>query len=210
MSGRTPLRARVRARGRVVRWCALVLVTLLSGVVTRAAAQTTCSVANPPSGQSRVCSVTLRGTLSLPGIVDVRLSTSTTNIAGAPVATDATFRAAGDTGIVVTGPLLEVRSSGAVSVTLVNAPTFTGPVPKPASDVHLGVSTVTGVCGGVAMSALATTPVAVQQASPRLLFRSSVAVTSATRQLCFRVWWRFASDAPGNYTLPLTVSTTAP
>jgi hypothetical protein len=183
---------------------------LLAAGGSRAEAQTTCSVANPPSGQSRVCSVTLRGTLSLPGLVDVRMSTSATNIAGAPIATDATFRAAADTGIVVTGPVLEVRSTGAVSVTLVNAPTFTGPVPKPASDVHLGLSTTTGACGGVAMSALATTPLAVQQASPRLLFRSTVAVTAATRQLCFRVWWRFASDAPGNYTLPLTVSTTAP
>lgn len=210
MSGNTRRHVGPRAHRRIARWCVLVLTALVVGVSARASAQTTCSVANPPSGQSRVCSVTLRGTLSLPGIVDVRLSTSATNIAGAPVATDATFRAAGDTGIVVTGPVLEVRSTGAVSVTLVNAPAFTGPVPKPASDVHLGVSTVTGVCGGVAMSALAITPLAVQQASPRLLFRSTVAVTSATRQLCFRVWWRFASDAPGNYTLPLTVSTTAP
>jgi hypothetical protein len=57
---------------------------------------------------------------------------------------------------------------------------------------------------------LATTPLAAQQASPRLLFQSSAPVSSATRQLCFRVWWRFAADAPGSYTLPLTVSTTAP
>jgi hypothetical protein len=201
-----------RAAPRAVRggWWRLAALPLLLALGARAEAQSACTVPNPPGGQSRTCSVTLRGTLSLPGIVDVRLSTSATNIAGAPVATDATFRAAGDTGLVVVGPLLAVRSTGAVSVTLVNAPTFTGPAPKPASDVHLGVSATTGVCGGIAMSPLATTPIAVQQGAPRPLFQSTAAVTGVTRQLCFRVWWRFATDAPGSYTLPLTVSTTAP
>jgi len=175
-----------------------------------AGAQTRCVVPNPPSGQARTCTVRLTGTLVLPGLVEVRLSSSATNIAGAPVATDATFQAAADTGLVVVGPTLQVRSTGAVSVTLVNAPTFSGPVPKPASDVHLGVSSSVGGCGGVPTTPLATTPLAAQQASPRLLFQSSAPVSSATRQLCFRVWWRFASDAPGSYTLPLTVSTTAP
>jgi hypothetical protein len=60
------------------------------------------------------------------------------------------------------------------------------------------------------MAPLSTAALGVQQASPRLLLQTGAAVTDLRRQLCLRVWWRYATDGPGSYQLPLTISVTAP
>jgi len=174
------------------------------------AAQTACSVANPGNQQTRSCTVTLSATLRLPVQTQVSLSSSSTNIAGGTLATDQIFRIAGDTGLVVIGPLVQVLSNRGVSVTLVNAPQFTAPGLKPASDVRLGISNNPAVCTGVATTPLSVSPIAVQHAAPRVLFVSTAAVNNAQRRLCFRVFWRYATDGPGAYSLPLTISVTAP
>ncbi len=173
-------------------------------------AQTACSVGNVGGGQTRSCTVTLSATLRIVQVAQLSLSTGSTDIAGGAPATAQIFTIAGDTGLVVVGPLLQVLSNSGVSVTLVNAPQFTAPGLKLASDVHLGISANPSVCTGVATTPLSVSPVAAQQAAPRLLFLSTAPVNNAQRRLCFRVFWRFATDGPGAYSLPLTISVTAP
>ena len=173
-------------------------------------AQPSCGVQNPGNNQVRSCTVTLSTTLQLLAQATLSLSSATTDIAGGAPATDAVFVAAGDTGLVVVGPQFRVQSNRGVSVTLVNQPQFTGPWAKPASDVHLGVSNTLSSCAGVGMTPLSTSPLGIQQGAPRILLTSATAVSSVTRQLCLRVWWRFATDIPGSYSLPLTLSVTAP
>jgi hypothetical protein len=185
-----------------------VLLALATGAPL--AAQASCSVPNPGNRQTRTCTVTLTGTLRLAAQVEVRLGSATTDIAGGAPATHAVFAAASDTGLVVLGPSLSVSASGPVSITLVNAPQFTGPVAKPASDVRLGVGGTLGQCAGVPVSPLSVSALAVQQASPRLLLQTTGPVTSLARQLCLRVRWSYANDGPGSYQLPLTISVTAP
>jgi hypothetical protein len=211
---RAPRFAIARAVQRIVQ---RVMLPVLAFIATSAAlavsplsAQTACSVSNPGNQQTRSCSVTLSATLRLPVQTQVSLSSSSTDIAGGAPATNQIFAVASDTGLVVMGPLLQVLSNRGVSVTLVNAPQFTGPGIKPASDVRLGVSGNPAVCTGVATSPLSVSPVAVQQSAPRLLFQSTAAVNNAQRRLCLRVFWRYATDGPGAYSLPLTISVTAP
>lgn len=189
---------------------AAMVALLLSGISSVAQAQSSCSVRNPGRNQLLRCSITLGTTLQLPAQALLSLSGSGTNIAGAASATHATFQAAADTGIVVVGPQFGVQSNQGVSVTLVNAPAFTGPVAKPASDVALGVSPTANSCGGVSMTPLSTSPLGVQQGSPRILLASNSPLNNVRRQLCFRVWWRYATDPAGSYSLPLTLSITAP
>lgn len=174
------------------------------------AAQVACSTPTPGNRQTRTCTVTLTGTLRLPAQAAVTLSRAVTDIAGGGPATDDIFRAAGDTGIVVMGPLFRVSANRGVSVTLVNAPAFSGPASKPASDVQLGVSPASGMCAGVPTTPLSTSALAVQHAAPRVLLQSTVPLEDAQRQLCLRVRWFYATDPPGVYSLPLTVSVTAP
>jgi len=189
----------------------LLAAALLASAMARSlSAQVACTVQNPGTRQTRSCSVTLTGTLTFPPQAEVTLSRSTTDIAGGGVATDAIFRAAADTGIVVVGPTLRVSANRGVSVTLVNAPTFSGPASKPASDVQLGVSPAVGLCTGVPTTPLSTSALAVQQAAPRVLLQSAVALEAVERQLCLRVRWFYASDPPGVYALPLSVTVTAP
>lgn len=195
------------------RWQAVACALLLAAVVTpwqAAAAQVACAVRTPPVGQTRACTVTRTGTLVLPALAEVSLDRRSTNIAGGGIATDAIFRAAGDTGLVVVGPIVRATANRGVSVTLVNAPAFTGPASKPASDVALGVSPAIGVCSGVPTTPLSTSPLPTQQAAPRVLLQSAVSLRNVDRQLCFRVRWFYATDPPGVYSLPLTVTVTAP
>jgi len=187
--------------------CAAALTVLF---VSPLSAQTACSVTNPGNQQTRSCTVTLSATLRLPVQTQVSLSTSSTDIAGGAPATDLIFRIASDTGLVVIGPLVQVLSNRGVSVTLVNAPQFTAPGLKPASDVRLGISSNPSVCTGVATTPLSVSPIAVQQAAPRVIYVSTAAANNAQRRLCFRVFWRYATDGPGAYSLPLTISVTAP
>ena len=203
---------RVRANGWRGRW-ALGAVLLLWAAIApwrTVSGQVACAVRTPPSGQTRSCSVTRTGTLVLPALAEVGINTRSTNIAGGSMATDAIFLAAGDTGIVVVGPRVRVTANRGVSVTLVNAPTFTGPAPKPASDIALGVTPTLGACAGVPTAPLSTSPLSVQQAAPRVVIQSTVSMQNLERQLCFRVRWFYASNPPGAYTLPLTISVTAP
>jgi len=193
------------------RCVALLLAVVLVAVGVRPlTAQVACSTTNPGNRQTRTCTVTLTGTLQLPAQAQVTLSGATTDIAGGGPATDAIFSAAGDTGIVVVGPLFRIRANRGVSVTLINAPSFFGPTSKPASDVQLGVSAITGMCAGVPTVPLSTSALAVQQSAPRVLLQSTVPLLDEQRQLCLRVRWSYATDPPGVYTLPLTVSITAP
>jgi hypothetical protein len=188
----------------------LLAVAVAAGPARPLAAQAACSTPNTGNRQTRSCTVTLTGTLTLPAQAEVTLSRASTDIAGGGVATDAIFQAAGDTGIVVIGPLMRVSANRGVSVTLVNAPTFTGPVNKPASDVQLGVSPTSGLCAGVPTAPLSTSALAVQQSAPRVLLQSTEPLQNVQRQLCLRVRWFYATDLPGVYTLPLTVNVTAP
>jgi hypothetical protein len=201
-----------RASRRSVRVAALVtlLVAAAAAPWREAETQVACAVPTPASGQTRTCTVTRTGTLMLPALAEVALNSRATNIAGGGVATDAIFTAAGDTGIVVVGPRFRVNANRGVSVTLVNAATFTGPTGKPASDVSLGVSPSVGVCAGVPTTPLSTSAMPVQQAAPRVLLQSTVSLRNVERQLCFRVRWYYATNPPGAYSLPLTVSVTAP
>ncbi len=174
-------------------------------------AQASCSVQHPGARQTRDCTVTLSTTLQLRETAQLTLSRSATDIAALSIAaTDLLFRAANDTGIVVMGPSLHVSANRAIAVTLVNAPQFSGPAPKPASEVLLGVSPTMKRCAGVPMMPLSDSPKAVQQATPRLIMQTAGAASDLARQLCFRVHWRYATDPPGSYSLPLTFSITAP
>lgn len=198
------------SRSRVRCLFALALLFAVATPWRDASGQVACSVTLPPSGQTRTCTVTRTGTLVLPALAEVSLNRRATNIAGGGSATDAIFLAAGDTGIVVVGPIVRATANRGVSVTLVNAPTFTGPATKPASDVALGVSPTIGVCAGVPTTPLSTSELAVQQAAPRVLLQSTVPLRNVDRQLCFRVRWFYATNPPGVYALPLTVNVTAP
>lgn len=203
----------MKPRGRGLRARHLLVIALLSAAAAPwrdASGQVACAVATPPVGQTRTCTVTRTGTLMLPALAQVSLNRASTNIAGGGTATDAVFVAAGDTGIVVVGPIVRATANRGVSVTLVNAPTFTGPASKPASDVALGVSPAIGVCAGVPTTPLSTSSLATQQAAPRVLLQSTVSLRDVDRQLCFRVRWFYATNPPGAYSLPLTVNVTAP
>lgn len=178
---------------------------------TPLAAQSSCTVTNSGVRQTRSCSVTLTTTLQLEANAQLTLSRSTTDIADVTViAADELFRAANDTGIVVVGPSLHMSANRAIAVTLVNAPQFSGPAPKSASDVALGVSPALNACAGVSMLPLSSSAIAVQQTSPRVIMQTTTASSDVTRQLCLRVYWRYATDPPGSYALPLTFSITAP
>jgi hypothetical protein len=186
---------------------ALLLVPLASAA---AGAQVACSTTHPGNRQTRSCTVVLSATLQLPAQAMLTLERSSTDLTGGSPLTDARFQAAADTGLLIVGPALSVVSNRGISVTLVNAPQFQGPGIKPASDVQLGVGSVRNACGGVPLSPLSTSPEAVQRTAPRVLLRSSAPLSQTLRQLCLRVRWRYASDPPGSYALPLTISITAP
>ena len=187
---------------------------LLVGTLCAAApvgAQVSCSVQHPGAKQTRTCTVTLSTTLQLTENAQLTLSRSTTDLADATItAADQLFLAANDTGVVVMGPSLHVSANRAIAVTLVNAPQFTGPALKPASEVSLGVSPSLNLCAGVPMIPLSDSPTAIQQAMPRIVMQTAGAASDLVRQLCFRVHWRYATDPPGSYSLPLTFSITAP
>ncbi len=192
----------------------LLVVGMLVGTSCVAAslgAQASCSAQNPGARQTTTCTVTLTTTLQLAPNAQLTLSRSATDIADASIAApDPLFRAANDTGIVVVGPSLHASATRAIAVTLVNASQFSGPAPKPASDVSLGVSASLNVCSGVSMLPLSDSPLAVQQATPRVIMQTAGAASDIVRQLCLRVHWRYATDPPGSYSLPLTFSITAP
>ncbi len=189
---------------------AAVFVAASLGSSAPLAAQVACSTRHPGNRQTQSCTVVLSASLQIPAQATLTLDRSSTDLTGGQPLNDTRFRAAADTGLTMPGPMLTVYANRGVSVSLVNAPRFLGPAVKPASDVHLGVSEVPGACGGVALTPLSTSPEATQQAAPRLLVQSPTAVSDLVRQLCLRVWWRYASDAPGSYALPLTISVTAP
>jgi hypothetical protein len=173
--------------------------------------QASCSVSHPGNRQTRTCTVTLSTTLQLLANAQLVLSRSSTNIADpGALGTGAMFKAANDTGIVVNGPQLQASANRGISLTMVNAPQFTGPGAKPASDVRLGITAASASCIGVPVLPLSTSPLAVQQASPRVLLQTSAPSTGVVRQLCLRVFWRYDRDPPGSYSLPLTFSITAP
>ncbi len=173
-------------------------------------AQVACSTTHPGNRQTRSCTVVLSASLQLPAQATLTLERSSTDLTGGSPLTGTRFQAAADTGLLIVGPAMSVVANRGISVTLVNAPQFQGPGTKPASDVQLGVGSVRNVCGGVPLSPLSTSPEAVQRNAPRVLLRSSTPLNATLRQLCLRVWWRYASDPPGSYSLPLTISITAP
>ncbi len=189
----------------------LVVCVLVASTALSLGAQTSCSVPQVGRRQTRTCSVTLSTTLQIGANALLTLSHGTTNVFNtAAMSADAAFRAAADTGLRVMGPTFRVSATRAVSVTVANAPTFNGPVAKSAADVSLGVSPVPNVCSGASMLPLSSAPMAVQQAAPRVLMQSNAPSNNVVRQVCFRVFWRYASDPPGTYGLPLTFSLTAP
>jgi hypothetical protein len=128
------LRTGARAVSRF--WCLVVM--LVCAAPSSLAAQVACSTPDSDTRQTRTCTVPLTGTVQLHVQAELSLSRSATDIASGAVATDEIFRAAGDTGIVVVGPVFCVSASRGVSVTLVNTPRFSGRARKPASDVQLG------------------------------------------------------------------------
>ncbi len=188
--------------------CAAVLFVMLYAPPLHA--QVACTVQHPGNRQTRICTVAITTTLQLIPQAQLSLSRSHTDLAGGSALDVQSFSAAADTGAVIVGPTLRVSASRSIAVTMVNAPQFTGPALKAASDVHLGVSTTPNLCTGVLMSPLSTLAQAAQQAAPRVILQTSAPTTDLTQQLCFRIWWHFESDAPGGYTLPLTFSITAP
>lgn len=194
------------------RVCALLVLAVLLAVISPALqAQPSCSVPQVGNRQTRRCTVTLTTTLQLAASAQLSLSNSVTSIFNAGAfGTSGGFAAAGETGLKFTGPTLRVSATRAIRVTMINAPSFSGPVPKSASDVSLGISPLANVCNGVAMIPLSTLPLAAQQAAPRVLVQSDTPGDAVVRQLCFDVTWRYESDPPGNYTLPMTFSITAP
>ena len=187
----------------------LPLVLIASLAARPAGAQAQCGVRNPGNGQMRDCTARVTVTMQLSMLATLSLSTASTSLTdGAPPSV--VFAAARDTGYVVTGPRMQVLANRPVQVTVVNEPVFQGPVAKPASDVALGVTTVGASCAAAPMLPLATAPIVAQTAAPRVLLTTGATTAGVQRQVCFRVWWRVASDAPGRYTLPLEVSLTAP
>jgi hypothetical protein len=175
-----------------------------------AAAQSTCGIPTLSSGQTLRCTATTAATLTVVPVAQLVLSSGSTSIAGsASGVTAATYEAGTSTGIVVTGPAFTVRSNKGVNVTMVNAPAFTSPAAKSAGDVDVSVVSGSGSCG-TTWTALSTLSVAAQQASPRSLLNTVTGSAGVTGQLCFRVRWKWATDGPGGYTLPLTISVTAP
>lgn len=93
------------------------------------------------------------------------------------------------------GPTIRVRSNRPFAVLIAaGAPTF-GPAPKPVSDVRWALSS------GGSFATLAT--------SPATVF-SSASGTDVTETLMFRMLLSLATDVPGLYQLPLSITLTAP
>ncbi len=112
-----------------------------------------------------------------------------------------------DNGQQVAGPLFDVKANRGYSITLasVNA-TFTANgganAAKSAGDVRWARVTGAAGCGSAgAYAAVSTTAVGVY---------TGTAGTAPRQQLCFDIVWNYASDTPGNYSLPLNVSVSAP
>ena len=188
----------------------LAALTALSLVADYAAAQSSCSVPTLSSGQTRSCAASVSASMTIVPVAQLTLTSVSTNIAGSASGTLAdTYDAGSAAGIVVIGPSFTVRSNKGVNVTLVNAPTFTSPGAKTAADVDVSVTSGLGSCGPL-WNTLSTQSVVSQQASPRTLMNLSVGSSGTTSQLCFRVRWKWATDGPGSYALPLTISVTAP
>ena len=143
-------------------------------------------------------------------VAQLLLTAGSTNISGAAGGvTAAGYESGLGTGIVITGPSFTVKSNKGVNVTLVNAPAFTSPGAKSAADVDISVAPGIGTCG-ITWAALSTQPLPVQLTTPRSLLNSPTGSAGVSSQLCFRVRWRWSTDGPGNYSLPLTISVTAP
>ncbi len=174
------------------------------------AAQSSCSVPAMSSGQTLSCTATLSATMTIVPVAQLSLTSVSTSISGSSSGVLAAgYEAGAVTGIVVTGPAFTVRSNKGVNVTLVNAPTFTSPTSKTAADVDVSIASGSGSCG-TSWSTLSTLSLAAQQASPRSLLNLTTGSPGITGQLCFRVRWKWAADGPGSYSLPLTISVTAP
>ena len=186
------------------------MIAALALPVRVVAAQSTCSVPAMSSGQTAGCTATLTATMTIVPVAQLTLTSVSTSISGSTSGVLANSYDAGATaGIVVTGPAFTVRSNKGVNVTLVNAPTFTSPTSKTAADVDISFASGSGSCG-TSWSTLSTQPLAAQQASPRSLLNLATGSAGITGQLCFRVRWKWAVDGPGSYSLPLTISVTAP
>jgi len=195
---------------RHARACIAMVAAALSFGVTPAAAQSSCGVPTLSAGQTLSCTATMSATMTVVPVAQISLTSVSTSITGgASGVLAASYDAGAASGIIITGPAFTVRSNKGVNVTLVNAPTFTSPGSKTAADVDVSIASGAGSCG-TAWSVLSTQSVAAQQASPRSLVNLTTGSAGTTGQLCFRVRWKWAVDGPGSYSLPLTISVTAP
>ncbi len=177
---------------------------------TSAVAQASCGVRALGAGQTLSCTATTSASMTVVPVAQLVLTSASTNIAGAAGGvTVASYDAGLTTGIVVLGPAFTVSSNKGVNVTLVNARTFTSPAFKSADDVDISIAAGAGTCGST-WTTLSRLPVPSQQANPLSLMNSATGAGGVTNQLCFRVRWSWTVDGPGNYTLPLTISVTAP
>ncbi len=135
---------------------------------------------------------------SVPTLVNLTLENAATNLGAI---TAANF----DDGQLIDGPRFEARANRTYAVTLASASalfTGSGNAAKAAGDVRYAVVTSAAGCGTAGTFAAVTT-------SAVSIF-SGLAGLSPRQQLCFNIVWRYASDAPGTYALPLNLSVTAP
>lgn len=176
---------------RSARLTAFSLLTLLCADGVRAGAQGNCNVNNQAN-----CAVTTF-TISLTIEQAARFTTPNTSIT-IPAANVAEFEAG--FGAAHSAPLSVRSNSGWTATIRATSPTWTATPPsawqsKPASDLQWGLSS------SGPFTDVTTTAASIQ---------SGVATGNATIPLHLRVRWAYASDAPGNYSLPIEVVLSAP
>lgn len=144
-------------------------------------------------GLGQVCAHELRAVV--PTLVNLTVENNATVLGSI---TTAQF----DNGQLIAGPSFETRANTAHQVWIrATAGNFAGQT-KSSSDVeYLVVPNATGCAGAAGFTPLSTVAASIF---------SNGAGRSALQSLCFSIDWDYATDAPGNYNLPLELTVTAP
>ncbi|HRN52301.1 MAG TPA: hypothetical protein PK788_02335 [Gemmatimonadaceae bacterium] len=185
----------------------LAAVALVAATATISEAQVSCSI-QPGSASPQTCNFT--GAVTVPTLA--RLDVSGDSLAGSALALTspdwATYLSAPAATRTLSQVGLVVRANTSYAVQINSAASWTVPAGGARALADLTYTAVAGACPAANTINTAIT------ASPAALFNGASATASSTRNLCFALAWSGALDggdlAPGAYSLPITLTLSAP
>lgn len=185
----------------------LAAVALVAATAAVAEAQVSCTI-QPGSASPQTCNFT--GSVSVPTLA--RLNVTGDSLTGSALtltSPDWTTYLSNPTATQTLSQVaLQVRANTSYAVQINSAAAWTVPAGGSRALSTLTYTSVAGACPAVNTITTAIT------ASPAALFNGASATASTSRNLCFALSWGGALDggdlAPGSYSLPITLTLSAP